>query len=138
MTARGRKLPGIAAGALALALPIALAACNNQNSYRPPPPQQVKVQAPIHRKITLYAQFTGTTVAVNQVDLVARVQGFLQTVGFKDGDQVKKDQILFGIEKLRLYQTSLDTLAKAGVAQQQALLTSRRIPTSPYPTDHAR
>jgi len=107
--------------AVAAAIAGLIAGCKEANVYQPPPPAQVKVAKPIQRKATLYANFTGSTAASEQVDLVARVQGTLETVGFRDGDQVTKDQVLFTIEKAP-YQISLQ-IAQAAVAQQEALLT---------------
>ena len=44
-------------------------------------------------------EVTGTTAPFNHVDLVARVQGFLDKVGYKDGAAVKKGDLLFQIDK---------------------------------------
>ena len=54
---------------------------------------------PEQRKVTLYMEVTGTTAPINHVDLVARVQGFLDKVGYKDGAAVKKGDLLFQIDK---------------------------------------
>ena len=67
-----------------------LTACDDRNKYQPPPPAEVSVAKPQQQQVTLYMELTGTTSAFNQVDLVARVQGFLDKVGYKDGDEVKK------------------------------------------------
>jgi len=97
-----------------------LAACGQQNTYQPPPPAEVTVAHPLQRDVTLYMEFTGNTTAYNRVDLVARVQGFLEKVGYKDGDQVKKGALLFQIDKTD-YEIALQ-IAEATVVQQEALL----------------
>jgi len=107
-------------GLVAAAGLLALAACGDGNKYQAPPAPEVKVQLPIARKITLFTEHTGSTSAFNKVELVARVQGFLEKANFRDGDSVKKDQVLFEIERAP-YETSLQ-IAEAGVAQQEALL----------------
>ena len=57
---------------------IALAACNgSRNAYVPPPPPKVTVAQPLQQPVTLYLNLTGNTSPINSVDLVARVQGFL-------------------------------------------------------------
>jgi multidrug efflux system membrane fusion protein len=99
---------------------LALAGCDDRNTYQAPPPPEVKVAKPIQREVTLYAEMTGSTSAFNKVDLVARVSGFLEKVGFKDGDAVTKGQTLFVIER-QPYQASLQA-AQAVQDQQQALL----------------
>lgn len=97
-----------------------LAGCGDRNTYVPPPPAEVTVLKPIVRKVTLYTEQTGSTAASKKVDLVARVQGFLDKINYTDGQRVKKDQLLFGIERAP-YETSL-AIATAAQAQQEALL----------------
>ena len=99
-----------------------ISACGESNKFQAPPPPEVTVIKPLQRKVTLYADFTGTTAATKKVDLVARVQGFVEKIGYTDGQQVKKDQTLFVIEKLP-YETSLQ-IAEAAQAQSQAQLTT--------------
>jgi RND family efflux transporter MFP subunit len=105
---------------VALAAVLALAACGERNKYQPPPPAEVTVASPEQRKITLYLLVTGTTAAVNKVELVARVQGFVEKVGYKDGAVVKKGDVLFQIDK-KDYEIALQ-IAEASQQQQEALL----------------
>jgi RND family efflux transporter MFP subunit len=49
--------------------------------------------------VTDYLYLTGNTQAVDQVQLDARVEGFLTSIHFKDGDYVKKGDLLFLIEQ---------------------------------------
>lgn len=75
--------------------------------------------------ITRYLQTTGTTVALNSVDLVARVPGFLQAQTYKDGAFVTKGTHLFTIEPLpyreKLQQAQAqEAAAKAQLAQAEA------------------
>ncbi|WP_133131243.1 efflux RND transporter periplasmic adaptor subunit [Legionella yabuuchiae] len=63
-----------------------------------PPPPTVITQKPVLKPMTEYVAQTGTVVAYNSVDLVARVQGYLQAIKFTDGTFVKKDDLLFIIE----------------------------------------
>jgi RND family efflux transporter MFP subunit len=86
---------GVAPVALAALL---LAACGEQNKYVAPPPPKVTVAHPVKQPVTQYLEVTGNTAPINTVDLVARVQGFLQEIHYKDGDQVKKGTVLFVIE----------------------------------------
>lgn len=58
----------------------------------------VVIQQPKLTKIIDYVTQTGTMVAYNSVDLVARVEGYLQSYEFTDGTFVKKDKELFIIE----------------------------------------
>src|ERR1700733_13042084 len=102
------------AAALALLL---LAGCE-QNAYVPPPPPQVDVAVPVQRAITRYLETTGNTAPIKSVDLVARVQGFLQSINYKDGALVKEGTTLFIIEP-DTYQLTLEQ-AQAAEAGAQA------------------
>lgn len=98
----------------------ALSACGDQNKYQPPPVSDVTVVAPEQRKVTLYIYLTGTTSPVNRVDLVARVPGFIEKLGYKDGAVVAKGDLLFQIDP-QDYKIALD-VARAAQEQQAALL----------------
>ena len=93
-------------------------ACGDRNVYAPPPPPQVTVSQPVRQPVTDYLEFTGNTQAINTVQLRARVQGYLEKVFFQDGDQVKKDQMLFLIQQ-NTYEAKLKQ-AEAQVLQQKA------------------
>jgi RND family efflux transporter MFP subunit len=90
----GRQFGRIVIAAFAL---VALTACE-QNTYSPPPPPKVDVALPAQREVTRYLEVTGNTAPVKSVDLVARVQGFLQTIDYQDGAFVKEGTTLFTIE----------------------------------------
>ena len=106
------------AAAAILAL-VALAGCE-QNTFVPPPPPKVEVALPVQRPITRYLETTGNTAPIKSVDLVARVQGFLQSIDYKDGDFVKEGTPLFTIEpetyKLKLDQAQGGGSRRAGYA----------------------
>src|ERR1700761_6249255 len=93
--------------ALAMSAFAALSGCE-QNSFVPPPPPKVDVGVPLQRPVTRYLDATGNTAPIQTVDLVARVQGFLESIDYKDGGFVKKGTTLFTIEpetyKLKLEQ----------------------------------
>jgi RND family efflux transporter MFP subunit len=93
--------------ALAMSAFAALSGCE-QNSFVPPPPPKVDVGMPLQRSVTRYLDATGNTAPIQTVDLVARVQGFLESIDYKDGGFVKKGTTLFTIEpetyKLKLEQ----------------------------------
>jgi RND family efflux transporter MFP subunit len=66
---------------------------------QPPPPPKVTVDRPVRREVTDYLELTGNTQAVNTVQLVARVAGYLDKVFFRDGQMVRKGQLLFLIQQ---------------------------------------
>ena len=112
-----RRAVGVAAGCVAF---LTLTACEDKNVYAPPPPPKVIVEQPLKQPVTRYIELTGNTQAFNQVDLEARVQGFLEKINYKDGTLAKKGTVLFVIQQ-NSYQTQLDQ-AKASVIGAQAEL----------------
>jgi RND family efflux transporter MFP subunit len=111
-----RRWPFIASITLASLL---LGGCE-QNTFQPPPPPKVDIAQPVQRAVTRYLEATGNTAPVKSVDLVARVQGFLQSIDYQDGDTVKEGANLFTIEP-ETYKLKLDQ-AQAAEAGAQASL----------------
>jgi RND family efflux transporter MFP subunit len=103
-----------------LAAAVVLAACGQDNRYAAPPPPKVAVAAPREQEVTRYFEATGNTAAINSVDLVARVQGFVQAISYTDGDFVKKGTSLFTIEP-EPYKLKVES-AKASVTSAKATL----------------
>jgi len=86
------------------------------------PPPAVLVQPAELRSMTKQFEFVGRAEALEKVDLRARVQGFLGPRLFKDGDEVKKDQVVFTIEK-EPFEAAVDQ-RKAQLASAQATLSN--------------
>jgi RND family efflux transporter MFP subunit len=84
--------------ALIAALVFAAGCDQKENKFVPPPPPPVTVSRPAQQPVTDYLYLTGNTQAVDQVQLDARIEGFLTSIHFKDGDYVKKGDLLFLIE----------------------------------------
>lgn len=83
-------------------------------------PKEVEVDNPHLENVNVSAEATGRVEAKYSVDLVARVPGFLLEKYFKEGDFVKKGQLLFQIDP-REYQIEVNNSA-ANVNQYSALL----------------
>jgi RND family efflux transporter MFP subunit len=80
---------------------------------------------PAQRPITRYLEATGNTAPIKNVDLVARVQGVLQSINYQDGTFVKEGATLFTIEpdtyKLKLEQAqAAEAGAQASVKQAES------------------
>lgn len=66
-----------------------LPGCNTEkNAYQAPPPPEVIVSAPLKQTVSDYFLETGTTEAVETVDLRARVSGVLETANFSPGQWI--------------------------------------------------
>jgi RND family efflux transporter MFP subunit len=107
---------------------LALAACGQDNRYAAPPPQKVAVATPVVQKVSEYFESTGNMAAINTVDLVARVQGFVQAISYNDGDFVKKGTSLFTIEP-EPYRLKVEAAKKQNEADyaRQADLVQRQV-----------
>ena len=99
-----------------------LAACGEQQQQQaaPPPPPAVTVAKPIKRTIVDQDEYVGRFVAVEAVEIRARVSGYLDKIHFKDGQIVKQGDLLFTIDR-RPFQNTLDQ-ARANLAQAKASL----------------
>jgi RND family efflux transporter MFP subunit len=137
----------LAACAAAGILAAALSGCGQENRYVAPPPPKVTVAIPVQQKVTRYLEATDYTSAINTTNLVARVQGFLEKINYKDGDDAKEGATLFVIEaepyKLKLEQArAAETGAQASLKQaeaefeRQSELASRQV-TSKQALDNA-
>jgi RND family efflux transporter MFP subunit len=79
------------------------------------PPPGVTVAAPLTRKIVEWDEYTGRFDAVESVDIRARVSGYLNEVNFRDGQIIKKGDLLYSIDP-RPFERALEQ-AKAELAQ---------------------
>lgn len=85
-------------------------------------PKEVVVDNPHMEQVNVSAESTGRVEAQYSIDVIARVSGFLLKKYFKEGDFVKKGQLLFQIDP-REYQLSVNN-SRAAVNQYQALYTN--------------
>jgi RND family efflux transporter MFP subunit len=109
-----RLAPLIVASAVA----VLLASCGEEQKAAAPPPPVVTVAHPTRRTVIDMDEYVGRFVAVNSVEIRARVSGYLDQVHFTDGQMVKQGDLLFSIDT-RPFQTSLDQ-ARANLAQARA------------------
>jgi len=105
---------------LAFALAATLAACEQHQQAAAPPDPAVTVASPTRKTVVDQDEYVGRFVAVDSVDIRARVTGYLDRVHFTDGQMVKQGDLLFTIDP-RPFQTALDQ-AKATLAQARANL----------------
>lgn len=107
-----------------LALPTVLAAgCSKQPA---PPPQrpapEVSVVAVQPRSIPYVPSFVAQTESSRQVDIVARVSGFLEKIAYKEGDLVRDGQLLFQLDP-KPFQAQLEA-ARGELQAQKARFTT--------------
>ncbi|HEY3641622.1 MAG TPA: efflux RND transporter periplasmic adaptor subunit [Xanthobacteraceae bacterium] len=106
--------------AVSLIVAATLAGCGDSHQAAAPPPPAVTVAKPVQRTIVDQDEYVGRFVAVDSVEVRARVSGYLDRIHFEDGQLVKQGDLLFTIDK-RPFQASLDQ-ANANLAQAKANL----------------
>jgi membrane fusion protein, multidrug efflux system len=128
-------------GALLLLLISSIAGCGQPSSGagRAPPAPQVSVAPSVQRQVQESDEFTARLEAVETVDVRPRVSGTIERVHFKEGQLVKRGDLLFSIDarpfraelaraeaQLAASQTQSD-LSKTEFARAQKLLDQRAI-----------
>jgi RND family efflux transporter MFP subunit len=101
----------------------ALAACGESQSQpqtATPPPPQVTIAKPVSKMIADQDEYVGRFVAVESVEVRARVPGYLDAIHFQDGQLVKAGDLLFTIDR-RPFQIAL-AQAQASLAQAKSTL----------------
>jgi membrane fusion protein, multidrug efflux system len=107
---------------LSVALVTVTASCKNNSTPPPaaPPPAKVVVEAVKTGDAVYHEEYPATVTPLNQVDLRPQVSGFVTGIHFKDGDRVKKGQLLYSIDA-QLYNANYEQ-AIANLKVQEANL----------------
>jgi multidrug efflux system membrane fusion protein len=116
--------------AVAAVLALAFAGCHTSDA-RPRPPSVPVTVAPVQQRSVPYEiSAIGTVTPIQTVAVRSQVSGTLVRVGFQEGDEVQKGQVLFQIDA-RPYQAALDQAA-ANLAKDRAQLTNANAQVSRY------
>ncbi len=113
---------------MALCLAASLSGCEQESAPAKTsqplslPPVPVKTVLPLSREVLEWDEYTGRIEAMESVDIRARVSGYLEQILFKDGEKVKKGDLLFTIDR-RNYEIEL----KRAEAELQRTRTKREL-----------
>jgi membrane fusion protein (multidrug efflux system) len=99
---------------------VAVSACAKEAPPVAPPLPEVMVTEPIQRDVPVSMELVGQAVGFQDVEIRARVEGFLETMAFSEGSLVRKGQLLYRIDPKPLQAAVAN--AKANVATWQARL----------------
>jgi membrane fusion protein (multidrug efflux system) len=97
---------------------LALACKKEEEKKAAPPPPLVKVAEAVSRDVPIYVEAIGQTRGNEEIEISARVEGFLETMNFKEGSFVKKGQVLYTIDS-RPFRANI-AQAQAKLAESQA------------------
>lgn len=96
------------------------AACDKQSAEAPPPPPlEVSVTDVVSKDVPISAEWVGETRGRADVEIRARVQGFLEEVHFREGGRVKKGQLLYSIDQSELLQQKSAAQADLAAARTE-------------------
>lgn len=108
----------------------ALAACEAEAPPAPPPIPEVKVAQVLQRDVPVHVEVIGETRGNTEIEIRARVEGFIETVDYKEGTLVEQGQLLYTIDA-RPFQARLAT-TRAGLAEAEAQLARARQDVARY------
>jgi membrane fusion protein (multidrug efflux system) len=110
--------------AICIVLPL-LVGCDEKKQAAPPASPAVGVRPAAMKGVSQSFEFVGRIKAVEKVDIRARVEGFLEKVAFREGQDVKAGDLLYQIEKVQ-FQAQVDQ-AKANLASAEAEVTNAQL-----------
>ncbi len=113
---------GVSAALFACSSPPQIAVAQDQGDA---PAPKVSIAAAYTEEITDQATFIGRAEAIDKVDIIARVSGFLDSQNVDDGSPVNEDDLLFTIEP-DLYEATLEA-RKADLDRAQANLELAKV-----------
>jgi len=123
------SLSGLFAATISLAAYILIIGSGSAVAQGASPPPAVSVVAVASRQVTETGSFVGRVVAIDKVDVIARVSGFINERNFTEGQQVKTGDLLFRIEP-DTYKAAVDqqtaNLARAKATEVNANLQLQR------------
>jgi membrane fusion protein (multidrug efflux system) len=117
---RALHLRPLTATVLSLAAALLMGSCAGKKEAPPPPPPDVKVATVLQQDVPIYIEAIGQTRGSTEIEVRARVEGFLQSVDFKEGMPVRKGQLLYTIDP-RQFQAAL-AQTKGSLAEAEAQL----------------
>jgi len=102
------------------AIPVVLSACAKEAPPAAPPPPEVMVAQVVQRDVPVMMELVGQAAGSQDVEVRARVEGFLETVAFTEGTLVKQGQLLYKIDP-KPFEAAVAS-AKGNLATWQARL----------------
>ena len=105
--------------ALAMTVAALMAACAEPPPAAPPPPPEVLVADVVQRDVPVYLELVGQTQGYQDVEIRARVEGYLTNMAFQEGSLVRKGDLLYEIDRLPLQAILAEARANQATAEAQ-------------------
>ncbi len=121
----GTKTGKIAVVAATMAAMLGVA-CEKPPPATPPPPE-VYVAGVVQRDVPVYLELVGQTQGFQDVDIRARVEGFLETVDFREGSFVRRGDVLYQIDRKPLEATLAAAKAEQATAEARLEKTNNDV-----------
>jgi membrane fusion protein (multidrug efflux system) len=107
--------------------------CGNKDSQKqqgPPPAIPVTVATVVNSNAIYYDSYPGTVTALNEINITSQVSGYITDINFKDGQDVKKGQLLYRIDN-QVYKANYEQ-AVANLQVQEANLAKAQKDAARY------
>ena len=111
----------------AIGFALSIAGCGgSKNEYVAPPPPEVTVANPVKADVTPFVEQNGETEAVEEAEVRARVRGFLESIEFQPGQNVKAGDVLYKIERDQ-YEAEVNSAAATVAAAEAAIAVANAL-----------
>ena len=107
-----------------------LGGCGSKEAPAPPAPPAVTVASPELREVSVFKSYPATLQGTSEIEIRARVSGYLEETNFNEGTMVKKGELLFTIEQdpyLLAVESAQADLERAEAGQELAKTRKRRL-----------
>ena len=103
---------------------LSFTSCNNDKAEKKMSIQQIPVVKVIQHDVPIYSEYVAQVYGQKDIPIRARVEGFLESIEFKEGSKVKKGQLLYTIDPQSL--TAASNAQKSQVTAAQTELSKAR------------
>ncbi len=113
----GRAWTRVAMAVAVLGAGLMAGACEEKAPPPPPPPPEVLVSEVVRQDVPIPMELVGQTRGFQDVEIRARVEGFLDSLGFAEGELVRRGQVLYRIDRKPLEASLANARAELATAQ---------------------
>jgi len=104
-----------------------LGGCHERKDETPPPPPVVKAATVLQKDVPVTVEAIGELRGFTEIDIIARVEGFIESIDFDEGSVVKKGQLLYTIDPKPFEATLAQARGSEAEAQAQLVRTHQDV-----------